>query len=121
MNHATYGALMGDEAVFKVLRWTGGNFETQLRSQDRAAVRNSNTQGLLMEGLRLLDESNRGEGELEPQPEPPAQEAAPSEPPAQHATAHEATSDVPAGTEDEAGEEEDINLGEDEDDDFLLD
>ncbi len=119
--HATYGELKGDPAVFKVLQWTGGNFQINFEAKTAQQSVTLNTQGLLMEGLRLLDESNRGEGELEPQPEPPAQEAAPSEPPAQHATAHEATSDVPAGTEDEAGEEEDINLGEDEDDDFLLD
>src|SRR6516225_10914314 len=25
--HAVYGSLKGDQAVFKVLRWTGGNFE----------------------------------------------------------------------------------------------
>src|SRR6202795_3127962 len=27
VKHATYGKLVGDEAVFKVLRWTGGNFQ----------------------------------------------------------------------------------------------
>src|ERR1700751_2152832 len=27
VKHATYGTLVGDPAVFKVLRWTGGNFQ----------------------------------------------------------------------------------------------
>ena len=34
VKHATYGALVGDEAVFKVLRWTGRKFPARLRRQD---------------------------------------------------------------------------------------
>jgi DNA-binding response OmpR family regulator len=59
INHATYGNLKGDEAVYKVLLWTGGNFEIDFNgsSQDQTTTRS--TQGLLLEGLRLLDESSR--------------------------------------------------------------
>src|SRR5580698_1391817 len=64
VKHATYGSLVGDEAVFKVLRWTGGNFELNFESKTDKCTTQLNTQGLLMEGLRLLDESQRdGAGE----------------------------------------------------------
>jgi CheY-like chemotaxis protein len=64
VKHATYGSLAGDEAVFKVLRWTGGNFELNFEGKTDQETTKLNTQGLLMEGLRLLDESQRdGVGE----------------------------------------------------------
>src|SRR6202140_1508303 len=67
VKHATYGALVGDEAVFKVLRWTGGNFELNFEGKTEETTTQLNTQGLLMEGLRLLDESAReGGAEVEP-------------------------------------------------------
>jgi hypothetical protein len=62
VKHATYGALLGDEAVFKVLRWTGGNFELNFEGKTDQETTKLNTQGLLMEGLRLLDESQRDGG-----------------------------------------------------------
>ncbi|MGB7129698.1 MAG: DUF4388 domain-containing protein, partial [Candidatus Sulfotelmatobacter sp.] len=71
--HATYGSLVGDQAVFKVLRWTGGNFELNFEGKTDQETTQLNTQGLLMEGLRLLDESQRdGGGET---PEEPASAA----------------------------------------------
>jgi CheY-like chemotaxis protein len=62
VKHATYGSLVGDEAVFKVLRWTGGNFELNFEGKTDQTTTQLNTQGLLMEGLRLLDESQRDGG-----------------------------------------------------------
>src|ERR1700719_1283698 len=62
VKHATYGSLFGDEAVFKVLRWTGGNFELNFEGKTDQETTQLNTQGLLMEGLRLLDESQRDGG-----------------------------------------------------------
>jgi CheY-like chemotaxis protein len=59
VKHATYGPLVGDQAVFKVLRWTGGNFELNFEGTTDKETTQLNTQGLLMEGLRLLDESQR--------------------------------------------------------------
>jgi hypothetical protein len=53
---------VGDEAVFKVLRWTGGNFELNFEGKTDQETTKLNTQGLLMEGLRLLDESQRDAG-----------------------------------------------------------
>jgi CheY-like chemotaxis protein len=63
--HATYGSLSGDEAVFKVLRWTGGNFQVNFEAKTEQRSTSLNTQGLLMEGLRLLDESRRDATEEE--------------------------------------------------------
>jgi CheY-like chemotaxis protein len=65
VKHATYGSLLGDQAVFKVLRWTGGNFELNFEGKTDQETTQLNTQGLLMEGLRLLDEAQRdGGGEV---------------------------------------------------------
>jgi CheY-like chemotaxis protein len=61
--HAKYGSLQGDAAVFKVLLWSGGNFQIDFEAKTTQRTTTLNTQGLLMEGLRLLDEANRdGEG-----------------------------------------------------------
>ena len=57
--HATYGSIVGDEAVFKVLRWTDGNFQIDFNGKSPLETTTLNTQGLLMEGLRLLDEAQR--------------------------------------------------------------
>src|SRR3984957_1136861 len=66
VKHATYaspsGELLGDQAVFRVLRWTGGNFELNFEGKTDRETTQLNTQGLLMEGLRLLDESQRDGG-----------------------------------------------------------
>jgi CheY-like chemotaxis protein len=57
--HAVYGPITGDEAVFKVLRWTEGNFQIDFNGKSAQETTTLNTQGLLMEGLRLLDEAQR--------------------------------------------------------------
>jgi CheY-like chemotaxis protein len=59
INHAQYDQLKGDEAVYKVLAWTGGSFEIDFKSSSQEQTVTQSTQGLLLEGLRLLDESNR--------------------------------------------------------------
>jgi len=65
VTHAAYGSLTGDPAVFKVLHWTGGNFQVDFEGKTTQQTTTLNTQGLLMEGLRLLDESKRDSGEAE--------------------------------------------------------
>jgi CheY-like chemotaxis protein len=84
VKHATYGSLVGDPAVFKVLRWTGGNFQLNFEGKTDQETTKLNTQGLLMEGLRLLDESSRDGGGEEPAPaetaSAPVAAAAPSAP-----------------------------------------
>jgi hypothetical protein len=60
---AALGKLVGDEAVYKVVEWNEGSFEIDFsgRSDQRRTTRS--TQGLLMEALRLLDESRRDQVE----------------------------------------------------------
>jgi CheY-like chemotaxis protein len=83
VKHATYGSLVGDPAVFKVLRWNGGNFQLDFEGKTDKETTQLNTQGLLMEGLRLLDESSRDSvAEVEPDAAPavevsPAAEVSP--------------------------------------------
>lgn len=86
VKHATYGSssgdLVGDPAVFKVLRWTGGSFELNFEGKTDRETTQLNTQGLLMEGLRLLDEAQRDagpeSGEASAAVASPAPSAAPS-------------------------------------------
>jgi DNA-binding response OmpR family regulator len=59
INHAIYGDLKGDPAVYKVLTWTGGTFEIDFSGSSSEQTVTQSTQGLLLEGLRLLDESGR--------------------------------------------------------------
>jgi CheY-like chemotaxis protein len=65
VRHAAYGSVTGDEAVFKVLRWTDGNFEVDFDGKSTKETTTLNTQGLLMEGLRQLDEAHRDAAEGE--------------------------------------------------------
>jgi len=60
--HAEYGSLKGDQAVFKVLRWNEGNFQINFDGKTKQQTTTLNTQGLLMEGLRQLDEAQRDGG-----------------------------------------------------------
>jgi CheY-like chemotaxis protein len=104
VKHATYGTLVGDEAVFKVLRWTGGNFELDFEGKTDKETTQLNTQGLLMEGLRLLDESQRDGGETtEPAP---AAAAEPAAIPSSLPSAQQATGGIQGRRE----EEEDVLL-----------
>jgi hypothetical protein len=101
VKHATYGSLVGDEAVFKVLRWTGGNFQLDFEGKTDKETTQLNTQGLLMEGLRLLDESQRdGGGEPEAAETPVAAASAPPSP----------ASAPPSATKARREEEEDVLL-----------
>jgi DNA-binding response OmpR family regulator len=63
INHAHYGKMKGDEAVYKVLTWSEGSFEIDFKGSSQEQTITQSTQGLLLEGLRLLDESNRDPAE----------------------------------------------------------
>lgn len=56
--HAVLGAKQGNDAVFQVVGWTAGEFEIDFNAQptDQSTTTMS-TQGLLMEGFRLMDEA----------------------------------------------------------------
>jgi DNA-binding response OmpR family regulator len=58
INHALYGNLKGDSAVYKVLCWPEGNFLIDFTRHSAEQTTTRSTQGLLMEGLRLLDEAH---------------------------------------------------------------
>ena len=59
INHAVFGSTKGDEAVYKVMSWTDGTFSIDFTGSSPEQTITRSTQGLLMEGLRLLDEANR--------------------------------------------------------------
>ena len=58
-SHAVLGAIKGDEAVYKVIAWTEGNFAIDFTGSSPLQTTTKSSQGLLMEGLRMLDESAR--------------------------------------------------------------
>jgi CheY-like chemotaxis protein len=58
---ARIGKTEGDDAVYKVVLWTEGEFEIDFNAAN-ASTRTTttrNTTGLLMEAMRLMDEANR--------------------------------------------------------------
>jgi CheY-like chemotaxis protein len=58
---AKIGKVEGDDAVYRVVLWTEGEFEIDFNAAN-ASTRTTttrNTTGLLMEAMRLMDESNR--------------------------------------------------------------
>src|SRR5216684_410860 len=58
---AKIGALQGDEAVYKVVLWTEGEFEIDFNAANASlsTTTTRNTTGLLMEAMRLMDEASR--------------------------------------------------------------
>jgi CheY-like chemotaxis protein len=64
--HAQFGKLEGDDAVYKIVPWTEGEFEIDFNAEpsDKSTTTRSTT-GLLMEALRLIDETNRDTAEAQ--------------------------------------------------------
>ena len=56
---AKLGALEGEAAVFEAVRWPDGQFEIDFNAGSKRTTISRTTTGLLMEGLRLIDESQR--------------------------------------------------------------
>jgi DNA-binding response OmpR family regulator len=56
---AEAGALQGEDAVYRLLTWGEGEFEVMFRTVRRREVITMSSQGLLMEGMRRLDEWSR--------------------------------------------------------------
>jgi DNA-binding response OmpR family regulator len=56
---AEQGRLRGEEAVYRTLIWTSGNFEVEFKPIDNEEIIQTATQGLLMEGMRRVDEWGR--------------------------------------------------------------
>lgn len=58
---AKIGKAEGDDAVYKVVLWTAGDFEIDFNAANVSTrtTTTRNTTGLLMEAMRLMDEANR--------------------------------------------------------------
>ncbi|MFN0250843.1 MAG: DUF4388 domain-containing protein [Kofleriaceae bacterium] len=56
---AEAGTLQGEDAVYRLLTWSEGEFEVVFRTVRRREVIQMSSQGLLMEGMRRLDEWSR--------------------------------------------------------------
>ena len=56
---AEAGTLQGEDAVYRLLTWNEGEFEVEFRTVRRRETIATSSQGLLMEGMRRLDEWSR--------------------------------------------------------------
>ena len=58
---AKIGSVEGDDAVYKVILWTEGEFEIDFNAANTSTrtTTTRNTTGLLMEAMRLMDEASR--------------------------------------------------------------
>ncbi len=58
---AKSGTIIGDDAVYKVLLWTEGEFEIDFNAGNASSTTTTtrSTTGLLMEAMRLMDEASR--------------------------------------------------------------
>jgi response regulator RpfG family c-di-GMP phosphodiesterase len=59
ITHASSGRLKGEEAFFEMMKWEGGSFNIQHGAKSNDVNVTSETMYLLLEALRLLDESKR--------------------------------------------------------------
>ena len=62
---AKLGSVEGEAAVFQVVRWPAGDFEIDFNSTTSRSTISRTTTGLLMEALRLIDESQRDAASIE--------------------------------------------------------
>ncbi|MCA9538309.1 MAG: DUF4388 domain-containing protein, partial [Myxococcales bacterium] len=63
---ATSGPLTGDEAVYRLLTWSSGEFEIDFHTPTKPQTMSISTAHLLMEGMRRLDEWGRIREQLPP-------------------------------------------------------
>jgi len=63
---AELGALSGEEAIYRALTWNEATFEVSFEPVTRRDAIESSTQGVLMEGMRRLDEWSRMTEQLPP-------------------------------------------------------
>ena len=60
MAHAVSGNYTGDEAVFELLSWEAGSFQVKMGVEPPSRTINKGWSGLLLEGMRRIDESTAG-------------------------------------------------------------
>jgi CheY-like chemotaxis protein len=65
---ARAGGAEGESAVYQAIRWSEGEFEIDFNEAPTRETITRTTTGLLMEALRLLDESNRDAADESPAP-----------------------------------------------------
>src|SRR5207245_5548843 len=63
---AELGRLLGEDAVYRLLLWQDGDFEVEFKTVRRRDVIVLSSQGLLMEGMRRVDEWGRMLEQLPP-------------------------------------------------------
>src|SRR5215813_9460138 len=63
---AELGRLIGEDAIYRLLLWTDGEFEVEFKNIRRKDVIELSSQGLLMEGMRRVDEWGRMLEQLPP-------------------------------------------------------
>jgi DNA-binding response OmpR family regulator len=63
---AELGRLLGEDAVYRLLNWTEGEFDVEFKNIRRRDVIELSSQGLLMEGMRRIDEWSRLSEQLPP-------------------------------------------------------
>ena len=73
--HAETTNLTGEEAIYSLLSWDNGNFKLKMGATPPLKTITNNWSGLLLEGMRRLDETNAGwnqnwDNEFEPVEEP---------------------------------------------------
>ena len=66
MIDAELGRLTAEDAVYRLLIWSEGEFEVEFKSIRRKDVIELSSQGLLMEGMRRVDEWGRLSEQLPP-------------------------------------------------------
>ena len=57
--HAQLGGAEGDSIVYQAVNWTDGEFEIDFGANTDRETTTHSTTGLLMEAMRLMDESNQ--------------------------------------------------------------
>lgn len=59
--HAAFRELSGEEALYHLLSWKDGEFQVEMDVQPEARTIVSNVECLLLEGMKRVDEANKGE------------------------------------------------------------
>lgn len=60
--HAVQGALTGEEAIYEIIKWPGGNFNIHPEMTSNVCTIHYRTDFLLMEAVRRMDEEKAGVG-----------------------------------------------------------
>ncbi len=60
MVHAEFGGLIGEEAVYALLGWEKGTFQLKMGAEPRTRTITKPWSGVLLEGMRRIDESTAG-------------------------------------------------------------